>query len=319
MATSSDTPQPTHIIAHFSDAHLLAGAANLYGSIDTSSNLIRALNQLERSGVRPDAIVFTGDLADTAEPDAYQRLRAIVEPVADRLSAKIVWVMGNHDEPVPFASALLDDFGPVAVDTSIDQVFDLNGLRLIALDSTVIGHHHGHISPAQLRWLRKVLDVPAEHGTVLALHHPPIFTPIALMQLIELRNRGDLEEVIRGSDIRTILAGHLHYSAHSLFAGIPISVAAASCYTMDLAAPAGTLSGVDGAQGFNLVHVFDDNIVHSSVPLARFAEVATFSDAFLTALDALSPDDQREAFSHKGASFDGTMIHFGEASSRADR
>ena len=35
--------------------------------------------------------MFTGDLADRAEPAAYARLRELVEPVAADLGAEVVW------------------------------------------------------------------------------------------------------------------------------------------------------------------------------------------------------------------------------------
>jgi Icc protein len=57
---------PTHVIAHISDTHFLGGRRPLYGKVDTDRTLIRALEQLERSGASPEAIVFTGDLADLA-------------------------------------------------------------------------------------------------------------------------------------------------------------------------------------------------------------------------------------------------------------
>ncbi len=65
---------PTHTIAHLSDTHYLGGRRPLYGSVDTDRTLARALEQLERSGTNPSAIVITGDLADLGEPDAYERL-----------------------------------------------------------------------------------------------------------------------------------------------------------------------------------------------------------------------------------------------------
>ena len=46
----------------------------------------------------PDGIVFTGDLADLGEGDAYAELRALVEPFAARLGTRVFWVMGNHDD-----------------------------------------------------------------------------------------------------------------------------------------------------------------------------------------------------------------------------
>jgi 3',5'-cyclic-AMP phosphodiesterase len=85
--------------------------------------------------------------------------------------------------------------------------------------------------------------------------------------LVELRRQSELAAVLRGSDVRTILAGHLHYSTTATFAGIPVSVASATCYTQDLNVPVGGTRGHDGAQAFNLVHVYEHTIVHSVVPL----------------------------------------------------
>jgi Icc-related predicted phosphoesterase len=48
--------------------------------------------------VHPEALVFTGDLADTGAADAYRSLREVVEPAAERMGAQVVWVMGNHDD-----------------------------------------------------------------------------------------------------------------------------------------------------------------------------------------------------------------------------
>ena len=76
--------------------------------------------------------------------------------------------------------------------------------------------------------------------------------------------------MVEGSDIRSIIAGHLHYSSTATFAGIPVSVASASCYTQDLNVPVGGTRGRDGARAFNLVHVYPSTVLHSVVPLGAF-------------------------------------------------
>jgi hypothetical protein len=70
--------------------------------------------------------------------------------------------------------------------------------------------------------------------------------------------------------VRGIIAGHLHYSSTATFAGIPVSVASASCYTQDLNVPVGGTRGRDGARAFNLVHVYPTTVLHSVVPLGAF-------------------------------------------------
>ena len=292
---------PTHTIAHLSDTHYLGGSRPLYGAVDTGRTVARALEQLERSGMKPDAVVITGDLADLGEPDAYGRLRSELEPVAKRMGSQLIWVMGNHDERGAYAAAL---FGGDPDDvTPQDRVYDIDGLRIVALDSSVPGYHHGELTDEQLSWLEEVLAVPAAHGTLLALHHPPIPTPIEIMAIIELQEQAKLADVIRGTDVRGILAGHLHYSTHSTFAGVPVSVAGATCYTIDTSAPADTLLGVDGGQSINLVSLYTDSVVHSIVPVGDFTQVAGFSGVYLEKLASMTPEERREAFSSKTSAF----------------
>ena len=283
-------PPPDQVIVHLSDTHFVTGAAPLMGTVDSDGHLAEALRGLTASGLRPSAIVVTGDIADTGAADAYARVRAMLEPVAAELGAELIWVMGNHDDRGRFRAGLLDGEGSAEV----DAVHDLDGLRLIVLDSTVPGHDWGLVTPAQLEWLAGVLATPAPKGTVLAMHHPPLPVPIVLAQLIELREQAALEAVLTGTDVRAIIAGHLHYSTFSTFAGIPVSAAAATCYTTDLVAPVPTLRGQDGGQAFNLIHVYPEQLVHSIVPIGAYPttfEVPVTHEQ-LAALAQLSPEEQ---------------------------
>jgi len=182
--------------------------------------------------------------------------------------------MGNHDDRGQFRDSLLDEHPSTS---PVDRVYDVNGLRIISLDSTVPGHHYGEVTDAQLAWLSDVLSTPAPHGSILAMHHPPVPSVLDLAVTVELRTQRELAAVIRDSDIRSIIGGHLHYSTTATFAGIPVSVASATCYTQDLNVPVGGTRGRNGAQAFNLIHVYDDTVLHSVVPIGEYAVVAYVS------------------------------------------
>ncbi|MGW9629530.1 phosphodiesterase [Agromyces sp. NPDC055520] len=271
---TAEYPRPHHFLLHISDTHVLAGGRMLYDRVASERHLQTLFDEFEASGGRPEAIVFTGDLADKGEPDAYDRIRRIVDPAAERLGAQVIWVMGNHDERSAFRRGLLGEAaGGVSSTRPVDRVDDVNGLRVITLDSTVPGQHHGEIAPEQLDWLAEELSMPAPHGTILAMHHPPVPSVLDLAVAVELRDQGGLAEVVEGSDIRSIIAGHLHYSSTATFAGVPVSVASASCYTQDLNVPVGGTRGRDGARAFNLVHVYPTTVLHSVVPLGAHASL----------------------------------------------
>jgi 3',5'-cyclic AMP phosphodiesterase CpdA len=293
-------PRPRHTVAHLSDVHLLAGDTLQYGVVRPEDGLQLALARLVRLDPAPQALVFTGDLADRAEPAAYARLRELVEPVAERLGAVVVWVMGNHDERADYARSLFDsdDDGPQ------DRVYDVDGLRIIALDTSVPGYHHGEIGDGQLQWLTDVLATPAPNGTLLALHHPPIPVPmLRAAEIIELLEQDRLAAVLEGTDVRCILGGHFHYSTYSTFAGIPVSVASASCYTSDPAPLDRFVSGVDGHQAFAMVHAYEDRVVHTVVPLADAPEVSGYPSDVRAQIEELSPEERREILSRKDSWF----------------
>ncbi|HWH27090.1 MAG TPA: phosphodiesterase [Pseudolysinimonas sp.] len=283
---TAEYPRPDHFLVHISDTHLLGGGRMLYNRIDSERHLRELFAELESSNGRPEAIIFTGDLADKGEPDAYERIRSIVEPVAARLGTQVIWAMGNHDDRSNFRSVLLGE-QPSA--RPVDRVYDVNGLRVITLDTSVPGFHHGEISSAQLDWLAEELSIPAPHGTILAMHHPPIPSVLDLAASVELRNQQELAEVLENTDVRSIIAGHLHYSSMAMFAGIPVSVASATCYTQDLNVPVGGTRGRDGARAFNTIHVYPTTVLHSVVPLGSYA-----------ALDYIDADEAARRLAEQG-------------------
>lgn len=286
----------SHTIIHLSDPHFLAGGASLGGRYAVEETFARTLDAVRAVHPAPAAIVITGDLTDLGEPDAYRRLRDAVEPVAAALGCPIVWVAGNHDERPALRAGLLDAH-PTA--EPVTGVWDLDGLRLIALDTSVPGWHHGDIDSAQLSWLAETLATPAPHGTLLAMHHPPLPSHLPLFDILELRHQDELAGVLRGTDVRGILAGHLHYSSNGTFAGIPVSVASATCYTMNLARPAAEVNGMDAAQSFQLVHVRPETITHTVVPVTDAPTGDYFSADWLAQMAAMDPAARLEAFSRK--------------------
>lgn len=266
----TEHPRPSHTFVHISDTHLPAERSPLYGSgTDADANLELMLERLVSSGLKPDALLMTGDLVDRGDATAYRRLRALVEPAASALGCEVVWAAGNHDD----RAVMRAELGLGGSDEPITEVRWFGGMRVIVLDSTVPGEHWGELDHAQLGWLRDELATPAPAGTLLLIHHPPLPTVLDLAVTVELRDQGRLASVLRGTDVRGILSGHVHHPSFGTFAGIPVAVASSSAYGQDLAQPVGATRGQDAAQGYNLVHVYEDTIVHSAVGLERGTDV----------------------------------------------
>ena len=139
----AEHPRPRHFLLHLSDPHLLGGPQPLHGAVDSDALLRQLFEEVHASGARPEAVIFTGDLADQGEPEAYAKLRAIVEPACRAMGARVIWAMGNHDDRANFRAGLLDQPGD---DAPVDHSYYVNGLRIITLDTSVPGFHHGELS-----------------------------------------------------------------------------------------------------------------------------------------------------------------------------
>ena len=97
---------------------------------------------------RPDVVLATGDLTDHGTAEEYALLREIL----GALEVPLFLVPGNHDD----VGVLRTSYGtPEYARDSFDYVVDDFPVRLIALDSTVVGRHDGEIDGAQLAWHRR--------------------------------------------------------------------------------------------------------------------------------------------------------------------
>ena len=289
-------PDASVVIAHLSDSHLLAGGVPLAGLIDTEGHLRDTAVRLRIAAAGAQAIVVSGDVADLGEPGAYALARDILEPVAADLGAPLIWTAGNHDERPAMRAALALPGAPL---DPVDSIVEVDGLRIVALDSSLPGWHHGGFDEGQAEWLAAALADPPALGCVLVMHHPPLPYRTRLMRLLEFRDEQRLTEVLDGADVRAILSGHLHINGSGAFAEIPVVLAGATSYADDLAGPPPAMHGIDATQSFNLVEVYPDAIAHSVVPALPHESRETVTTEIARGVAALDEAERRDRFSRK--------------------
>jgi len=103
--------------------------------------------------------------------------------------------------------------------------------------------------------------------------------------------------------VRGVIGGHFHFTSYSTFAGVPVSVASATCYTSELAPDQRLLSGVDAHQAFTMLHLYADRVVHTVVPVVEAPEVSGLPSDVRAQVEALSPEERREIISRKDSDF----------------
>ncbi|MGW6402538.1 metallophosphoesterase [Streptomyces sp. NPDC055134] len=265
----SDDNRPDLTLIQLSDTHIMPEGQLMHGTVDTTANLVAAVETVEASGLPVAAFVLSGDLTDSGSAAAYRRLRSVVEPAAARLGAEVVYATGNHDDRAAFRGELLDE-EPSTGD--YDVVRMIGGLRVVVLDSTEPGRHDGHVSPAQLDWLADVLAQPAPLGSLLVTHHPPLPSPVPTVHLLRMREAERLAGVLAGTDVRMVVTGHAHHTGCGVLSRIPVWVGPATAYGVTVVPPKGRLHA-DADTAFSRIDVFGEHLVATAVPMSRAATV----------------------------------------------
>ena len=272
---------PDRTILQLSDPHLEAQETG------ADARLALALETVRVSRIRPLAILLTGDLSDDGSPESYARLRAAIDPFAHELGAPVVAIPGNHDLAEPFREGILDG-------EPLHRAIEVDGVRIVGLDTSVPGRPHGELGAGQLEWLDDVLRKPAKRGTVIALHHPPVPTVHPLLGRIGLRDPDRLARVVRGTDVRIMVCGHAHAVSAGALAGIPVWSAPALGATSDPLPPEGQMRAWGDIGGLSRIDLFEDDVVATLVPLSS-APTALYDDPVagrLAWLDELEAGDR---------------------------
>lgn len=245
-----------HRILHLSDTHLTGSGYDEDG-VDAAAALDRLLDDV-RFVPDLDLVVVSGDVADDGSEAGCAGVRDRIGRFAAERGIPQVYSTGNHDDRASFASVLgsghLDsegvDVGQLSDPAGPERaaVSDVAGLRVITLDSLVPGSVHGAIGEGQLAWLRETLAHPAPAGSIVVLHHPPVYLDRSpWMPSFVLQNVDALGEVLAGTDVRMVLCGHLHLQLSGVLAGVPVNVTPGIVTRIDLTPPPHLIRGVKGA------------------------------------------------------------------------
>lgn len=194
------------LLAQISDLHVRPAGQRYKDAVDSNHMLAEAVAHLNRLDPRPELVLVTGDLVDEGLDAEYEALR----PLLAALGPPFLLMPGNHDDRETLARhfpehAYLPPLGPK------HYVFDRPPLRIVALDTTVPGDHHGEVDEDGLAWLETALQGARGAPTVVLMHHPPFACGIPYLDKYMCRDPGRLEKVI-GSfpNVERVLCGHVH-------------------------------------------------------------------------------------------------------------
>jgi 3',5'-cyclic-AMP phosphodiesterase len=203
-------------IAQLSDPHVRPAGTLYKGVVDANAALAAAVAQVNALDPPPDLVLLTGDVAEEGTAAEYAAARDLLAP----LRAPLRVIPGNHDEREAFRQAFHDHpylpaTGPLHyVDAAAGPV------RVIALDVTVPGRHHGEADAPALTWLEAALAAEPGRPTVVMLHQPPIECGVPYLDLYRCHGAAALAALLaRHPAVERVLCGHVHRQMLRRFGG----------------------------------------------------------------------------------------------------
>jgi Icc protein len=263
------------IVAQITDLHVVAKDRLCYRKVPTNAQLAQAVAHINSLDPRPDAVIASGDLTDHGRPDEYNLLREILSA----LIPPVFVIPGNHDRREVMLEAFAGaDYLPPPDAPFVQYAIDKYPLRLIGLDTSVPGHHHGMMCEERLRWLDATLSARPDSPTLIFMHHPPFRTGVQWMDASGLHGGRMMENVVRRHrQVVRVACGHIHRPIHAAWAGTIASTSPSTCHQVSL-----DLSGGDGFE-FTMepravqLHVWDDRyglLSHLSYVPAGYEDLA---------------------------------------------
>lgn len=217
---------------HLTDLHLVESDDGQVNGLHPAQRLRAVLDRLRMTELQPAFILITGDLVNNGQAAEYTTLNRLL-PELQSLGAPLLFGMGNHDARRPFRQLIL---GQTAIDESQPYYHStqIHGVNVIMLDSHVPNQVYGYLDAAQLAWLDEELAKPMAIGHLIALHHPPVSSTVALLEPLGLHNADALAAVVsRHNNVLGILSGHIHYNHVARFANTLSFTTPAVLYTID--------------------------------------------------------------------------------------
>lgn len=246
---------PRHRVLHLSDTHVSRTGPDEDG-VDGVAALRGLLHDLRRVP-QLDLVVVSGDIADDGSEEGCAAVRDLVGEFAAERGIPHIYSTGNHDRRDGFTAALGcghlgPDGSPIGRSAELDDVIaavsEVNGLRVITLDSLVPGSTHGELGRNQLNWLATELATPAPCGSLVVLHHPPVsLDAVGFMRSVVLQQPEELGHALAGTDVHAVLCGHLHHQLTGRLGQTPVWVTPGVITRIDLTSPPALARGVLGA------------------------------------------------------------------------
>lgn len=258
-----DTNYSDITLIQISDTHLLSQVNESFVGIIPEQHFQQILHLIQQKCSHITAILHTGDVAQEAYPEVYERYIATMQT----LNIPFFQTLGNHDNPAYFPNNELDS------PTIHPSVIHIANWQIILLNTAVVGRIDGRITDIQLQELRQILSENTQ-PTILAFHHHAFAMNSKWIDEHQLKNTQQLLDVLKDfSQVKACFMGHVHQASHYQwqhidFYSIPATSVQFKPFSDDFSLD-------DTAPAFRTIHLKADGTVETELHyLAEFQHIS---------------------------------------------
>ncbi|WP_111859093.1 3',5'-cyclic-AMP phosphodiesterase [Acinetobacter sp. CFCC 10889] len=240
-----------HVIIQITDTHLMTDPNESFIGIFPEQNFHAVIAQILQEHPRIDAIVHTGDLAQQATTETYQRYQNYMRS----LGIPFFQIPGNHDDINLF---------PFLVPNPKPACVEIGDWCIILLNSAVPHKVDGWIQAEQLNHLENLLTRIQDKFVILACHHHPVDMHSDWIDQHKLKNTEHLTNVLsQFTNIKAVLFGHVHQESLTVWENIQFLSTPATCAQFKPLSKNFALD--DTAPGYRYLHLKSDGQFESTV------------------------------------------------------
>lgn len=185
-------------LIHITDSHVFKELTGHYFTVNTASNLLRALEVI--ASIPCDAVIFGGDLTQDHSVESYHLFAKLVKQVG--LQNKCYWVPGNHDD-IEVYQAVFSEYGIAHQKVIENQTWQ------VLLANSKSKTPAGYIADSHLNSLHTEIEKRAKHTVVFTHHHPLPINGYLDKHILE--NGPELLDMChRVGHVKALFHGHVH-------------------------------------------------------------------------------------------------------------
>jgi 3',5'-cyclic AMP phosphodiesterase CpdA len=158
----------------------------------------RAIGEI--NDLQPDLVICSGDLTTFGFKQEYLQAREYLDGLDCR---RLVVIPGNHDSRNVGYMHFEALFG------ERQQVMHVDGVTVVAVDSSEPDLDHGQIGRGRYSWIEEQFSAPADFR-IFVLHHHLLPVPGTGRERNIVYDAGDVIECLQRSGVDLVLSGHKH-------------------------------------------------------------------------------------------------------------